>query len=218
MTRLSPRLEKALEFTQGFHLLADIGTDHALLPIKAVLNKYVSRAIAIDNKQKPLENARKNILKAKLDQTITTVLSDGLTNVNEPCDLVAILGMGGNAIAAILDKANLQPVKRLILSPNSESSVVREWLEQHEFMIEDEYFLEDRHKTYQLIIAKPGRMTLTPIEREFGAIILKRRNTTIQDHLNQLIYQLQTALNKTRNQSEQAALNERIKTLKGLIR
>jgi tRNA (adenine22-N1)-methyltransferase len=108
MTRLSPRLEKALEYTKGFSLLADIGTDHALLPIKAVSFGYVPRAIAIDNKQKPLDNAKKNIVKAKLDQAITAVLSDGLSNVQEPCDVVAILGMGGIAIAEILGKANLQ--------------------------------------------------------------------------------------------------------------
>jgi tRNA (adenine22-N1)-methyltransferase len=106
----------------------------------------------------------------------------------------------------------------LILSPNSESEVVREWLEQHQFMLEDEHFLEDKHKYYQLIIAKPGQMTLTPIEREFGPIILKKRNTTFQDHLNRMIYQLQSALNKTRNQSEQSVLIDRIKLLKGLIR
>jgi len=218
MSKLSHRLEKALGYTKGFTTLADVGTDHAYLPIQAVSMGYVKEAIAIDNKPKPLDNARRNVAKAGLENQIETVLADGLTSIKKPCDVISILGMGGDAVVDILAKADLTQVKRLVLSPNSEYHVVREWLEKNHFLIEDEHYLEDKHKYYQLIVAKPGEMTLTMVEREFGPINLKRRNTTFQDHLNHLVYQLQSALNKTRNSSDQEALKERINLLKGLMR
>ena len=41
--------------------MADIGTDHALLPIYLVLNGKCNRAIASDVKIGPLQSAEKNI-------------------------------------------------------------------------------------------------------------------------------------------------------------
>ena len=47
--KISKRLSICLKYTEGFNKLADIGTDHALLPINAVVSGMVSSAQAIDN-------------------------------------------------------------------------------------------------------------------------------------------------------------------------
>jgi len=218
MTKLGPRLNQAVSYTKGFNVLADIGTDHAYLPIKAIQLGNVQKAIASDNKEKPLQNAMSNIKKSGLSDRIETVLSDGLDNIKAEVDLITILGVGGILITEILGKADLKNVKRLILSPNSETATVRKWLENNHFEIEAEEFIEEKHTYYQLIVAKHGEMKLNEIEREFGPVAIRSNDMTFHQYLYKLIYKLEMALSKARKPDELNSLNLRIKTLKALIK
>ena len=58
MQKLDSRLRTALKYLRHGRTLADIGTDHAYLPIYAVENGYSERAIASDINEGPTERAR----------------------------------------------------------------------------------------------------------------------------------------------------------------
>ena len=138
---LDARLSCCASFVRSGSLLADIGTDHAYLPIWLVQNKSCRSAIAADLRQGPLDSAQKNILSAGLQQYITTRLSDGLTKIlPHEADDIVIAGMGGHLIASILEAAPWvkDPQKRLILQPMSDAPVVRRWLCENGFDILEE--------------------------------------------------------------------------------
>ena len=217
MSALSLRLNQAKIRLKGFHTLIDIGTDHALLPIEAIRMGYIQRAIAVDNKQKPLDNAKKNIVKARLEGAIDVCLSDGFDQVEATFDVVTILGMGGHLINDILMRAKFSQPVRLILAPNKDADVVRMWLEANHYQIIDESFIVDKRVFYQLIVAETGEMRLNPIEREFGPMVLKRPNGTFNDFIHTLIRQQEHALKNVKQSDERENISARIRVLKGVI-
>ena len=84
--------------------LADIGTDHAYLPVWLVLEGRVASAIASDLRPGPLQRAKET---AKTYGTeIDCRLCNGLTCITpDEVDTIVIAGMGGETIAAILSAA-----------------------------------------------------------------------------------------------------------------
>ncbi|MCK4552034.1 MAG: SAM-dependent methyltransferase [Tenericutes bacterium] len=212
---LSKRLLESAKYLKGFNYLADCGTDHAYLPIYAVKHGYVTHAIASDNKQLPLNNAKKNIDSENLD--IKTVLADGLPYLNSEIDIVSILGMGGRLIKDIISKADLYHVKRLVLSPNSEAIILRRYLENNNFKIKHEEVIKDKNKFYQIIVCEPGIMKLTEVELEFGPIIIKDNTKTFKEYINKLIDKLTVATKQVKDSKNLEILMNRISILKEII-
>ncbi len=214
---ISKRLKETFKFIEGFNCLADCGTDHGYLPIYAVKNNLVSRAYASDNKKYPLENARRNIEASYLEDKIKLVFADGLTYLTKDIDIVTILGLGGRSIAKIIDEADMQFVKRIILSPNSEQANLREYLESNNWQIIAETFVKDKKKYYQIIVCESGKMKLNKLEREFGPFIIKHKSPEFKEFINSLINTLEKALKKVKNQNEANKLIERINELKEVL-
>ena len=102
--------------------LADIGSDHAYLPIYAIQNNLISSAIAGEVIKGPYEAARKNVLVNQLNDVIDVRLGDGLSvlSKNESIQNITICGMGGPLIAKILKegKEHLVQGPRLVLQSN----------------------------------------------------------------------------------------------------
>ena len=91
---LSGRLALCASYVAENSRLADIGTDHAYLPIALALENRISYAVACDIAEGPLERAKENIRKYDLEDKIQTRLSDGLVNVSrEEIDTVIIVGL-----------------------------------------------------------------------------------------------------------------------------
>lgn len=212
---ISKRLRESAKYLKGFHCLADCGTDHGYLPIYAIKHGFVRQAIASDNKELPLKNAQKNIQDEQVD--VTTILADGLPYLNSEIDVVSILGMGGRLITDILEQANLQHVKRLVLSPNSEHVILRQFLENHGFRIVNEEFIKDKSKYYQIIVSEPGTMALSAIELEFGPIILQNKTQVFKDYISKLVTKLKIALQHTTTEESREILKKRIQTLEEVI-
>ena len=104
MLKISERLCTAASYVRDGAVVADIGTDHAYLPIYLALENKITRAIASDVNEGPISKARENISKYNLDNTIDTCIAKGLDGIDKysPTDIV-ICGMGGELIAKILD-------------------------------------------------------------------------------------------------------------------
>ena len=178
--RLSPRLARAASMIRHGAVVADIGTDHAYLPILLCLDGKATSAVASDINTGPIERARKNIKEFGLEQKISVVQTDGLNGIEEysPNEIL-ILGMGGELIARILADApwTKQQNIHLCLQPMTHPEALRKFLSENGYSIIDEDIVLD-DKIYQIIYAgfTGETYTLSPMELYFGKINIARRN------------------------------------------
>ena len=151
MKKLDKRLAACAELVRRGSSVADIGSDHALIPVFLWQSGWTN-IIASDVKVGPLESARRNLEKYSAD--IKLVLSDGFENL-PPCDDIIIAGMGGETIAEILEGCRHKDENtRFILQPMTKQDVLREWLCEHDFEIIEEVFAKCTKKTYTIIYAR----------------------------------------------------------------
>lgn len=165
--KLSNRLQRIHDQIPEGSRLADIGSDHALLPVAAVRSGKAVTAIAGEVNPGPYEAARKQVSDAGLKEQITVRRGDGLDIISAgEVDVITIAGMGGALIASILDRglSKLDEVKLLILQPNVGEDILRRWLLEHHWVVVAEQLLEEDGKVYEIITAMPKE--LSPIANE----------------------------------------------------
>ena len=151
------RLLAAASLVRDGSRVADIGTDHAYLPIFLVESGRVISAIASDVREGPLENARVNVVKYGLSDKIDIRLGDGLQCISaDEADDIIICGMGGELISWILDDAKwvCSADKRLILQPMTAVDDLRIWLADNGFEILKELLVKDGRRIYTVLSAK----------------------------------------------------------------
>jgi len=139
--------------------VADIGSDHAYLPVHLVRSGISPRAIACDIAEGPLENARKTVKRAGLEHKIELRLSDGFSRYADPdpsrwCFVLA--GMGGTLMARLLDAAPwLQaPCTTIVAQPMRRAGDLRAWLIANGFVIETETACRDAGRVYLALRAR----------------------------------------------------------------
>ena len=115
-TKLDARLLAVASMVRKGAYLADVGTDHAYLPVYLAEENIIAGAVASDIHKGPLESADKNIREAGFSDKIQTLLTDGLQGVEKyPVTDIAIAGMGGLMIRNILEKAHELPYGDLLV-------------------------------------------------------------------------------------------------------
>lgn len=188
MQELSKRLLTVASMVENDSVVADIGTDHAYIPIYLVEQGVCKKAIAMDVNPGPLERAREHILASGLSEQIVTRLSDGLAKLSEnEADTYVIAGMGGPLMVSILARRMdlLQKGKTLVLQPQSEIGEVREFLIHNHYKIIREEMFYDMEKTYvamKAIISKES-ITYTKTQYIFGKLLLENLNPVLFEYL-----------------------------------
>ncbi len=179
--KLSPRLATAVPYVRPGHLVADIGTDHAYLPIFLCESGILAPtragdicAVAADINHGPVERARIHIHAAGLSDRIVTVETDGLRglDVYDPADIL-VFGMGGELIASILDAAPWirTPGRRLVLQPMTHAEKLRAYLSENGWPICGETLSREGERIYQTLSAEWGGEAVaaaTPAEQMVG--------------------------------------------------
>ena len=176
--KLSKRLLVAASFVREGDFVADVGTDHAYLPIYLYLNKKIRGAVVSDINEGPIARAERNIAEFSCMGSVIPLLSDGLCKIDEfSPDTVFILGMGGELIANIISKAEWVKEKkvRLVMQPMTHSEILRKYLFENGFEIIEETLVDDG-KIYQIFSAEyTGVITeADALELCFGKINLFR--------------------------------------------
>lgn len=154
MFQLDDRLRLCAEMVREGSLLADIGTDHAYLPIWLVAAGKCPGAVAVDVREGPLERARENVVRYHMEEQIRLSLSSGLSALGpEDADDIVIAGMGGELIAEILGAApwGRDSEKRLILQPMTTAPELRCWLRENGFGILQEKCAVSDGKAYTVL-------------------------------------------------------------------
>lgn len=155
MNNLPPRLHELTKWLLHDHTLIDVGCDHGWLPILALQNGWVSSAIAVDKALAPLALASKHGNKV---DGLQIVLSDGLDDVNVPTDsILNIAGMGGVQMCAILKRAPIHRITRIVCQPNRDAHLVREWLASVGWHTQEASVLEERGRFFLSWYAQPGK-------------------------------------------------------------
>ena len=143
--KLSARLRCAASMVREGSFVADVGTDHAYLPIALALEGKIRGAVASDINAGPVERGRKNIEEHALTDRISVVMTDGLSGIEPyaPNDIL-ILGMGGELIARILECAPWTKDQsiRLCLQPMTHAEALRSFLLDNGYSIIDEQLAE----------------------------------------------------------------------------
>ena len=164
---MTPRLLKIAGYVKKGEKLADIGTDHAYIPIYLVQNGIINGAVAADVNRAPLAAAEENIRCAGLGKKIKTVLSDGFFCIEEDSfDTAVIAGMGGMLIAEILKMAPRG--KKYILQPMKNLPELKRFLSENGFKITAEGLAAEGDKIYNILVVQDGEQVLSEIELYVG--------------------------------------------------
>ena len=195
--KLDPRLSLAASFVSG-RVAADIGTDHAYIPIYLLTSGKCSYAIASDINEGPLMRAKANAASYGVDKSIFFGLTDGLRNLpleEKGVTDIVICGMGGELIASIIEASEYAKRKdvNLILQPMSSIDELRSYLADSGFEIKDEGICASQGKLYQCINCSytGEKYSLSASELAIGRINIAKgnENPCFADLLSKLIEQ-----------------------------
>jgi len=167
-----------------YEKIADVGCDHGYLIIEAIkLNENI-KAIAIDNKEMPLNSCKQNIIKHNYLDKVRFSLSSGIEDIDDDTECVVIAGMGGNLICEILSK-DLKNVKRLILAPNKDEYTVRSVITKLGFKIVDEEIAYENNKYYQIIVCDKSNdlANYNDDELTYGPINIKKKDNLFNEYI-----------------------------------
>ncbi|MFC4760557.1 tRNA (adenine(22)-N(1))-methyltransferase [Fructobacillus durionis] len=176
--KLSPRLEAVANLVDAKKRVADIGSDHAYLATYLVEQGKVAQAIVGEVAFGPLDNAKHTVATQGLGSQIDCRLADGLAAVSKEdgVETVVIAGMGGLLIKKILnDQKQLGPFSQLVLQPNTDQDAVRAWLVENGYAIVKEQMVEEGEHRYEIIVAEPGKQTLSADDLTFGPFLRKEQ-------------------------------------------
>ena len=178
---LSMRLERVAAHVPNGARLADIGSDHAYLPVALVRRGVIDAALAGEVATTPFQAAERTVRDNGLEQQITVRLADGLAAIEARDGITAIslCGMGGETIRDILEagKAHLSGAERLILQPNGGEQPLRLWLMRNGYRIVSEELLHENRFYYEIIVAeRADPLVYTAEQLFFGPLLMQARS------------------------------------------
>lgn len=191
---LSPRLRVLAGWVRPGARVADVGTDHAYLPVWLSLHRSVASAIASDLRKGPLERARETGRTYGVEN-VDFRLCDGLSGISpEEADTIVIAGMGGENISAILAAApwTTDGGHTLLLQPMTRAEDLRLFLMEHGYRISREALVWDRGILYPCMQVVAGEETLTLGQLHGGAKL--RHDPLGEQYIIAKIIRLQSAV------------------------
>lgn len=188
MYYLSSRLQAIADMVTVGGSMADIGSDHAQLPIFLAGNGIVPWAIASELGDGPYEHTFDAVQSRNLQDKIEVRQGDGLQTIGAgEVNTIVMAGLGGDSIAAILanDWSKAASYKKYIFQPMSRSSALRETLADRGWPILEEKLLMDNNRFVLIIVSQPGDAPyfLDSLAIEIGPEILKADNKLKKEYL-----------------------------------
>lgn len=186
--QLSIRLQALADYVPRNSRVIDVGTDHAHIPIYLMKNHIAVSCVATDINAGPLKKALHN-MKAHGITDIKLIQTNGLQGIDENSgDVIMISGMGGYLITEILQasKALAKKAKRLILQPQQDADVLRQYLVENEFCIKEENFVKDEEKYYTIMCVEQGKASYQKAyEYKYGKYLIEHPNECFKEWLKQ---------------------------------
>ena len=201
--RLDSRLSAVADFVRNNSVVADIGTDHAYLLAYLLQQGIISKGIAADLRQGPLDNAKRTLIECGQLENVRLVLSDGLDKLKKgDCDDIVIAGMGGILIKDILERTSwiYDEKIRIIAQPMSHAEVLRRFFAENGFKIISESAATDGRHNYCIILAEfDGKKRIAQGWYTYIGELYKNSDIVSQAYINKIIFTLEKKLNALKN-------------------
>lgn len=187
---IGARLEAVAALVPQNSVLADIGTDHAYLPVWLLQKGRIKSAIAADIAAGPCRAAQTNIGMYGLKDKIQVRMGSGLT-VLKPgeADGAVIAGMGGSTVIEILKESPevAQALQFLIVQPMAGAPGLRRWACANGWRIEVEVLAEEPQHLYEIMLLVHGEEAQhSDIEYEIGPRLIETRPPLFGKHIDKL--------------------------------
>ena len=206
---LSKRLNAVAAMVTSGHVVCDVGCDHGYVSIFLVKTKKCPKVYALDVREGPLERARQHIEAYACTDYIELKLSDGLKEMPAGiADTLICAGMGGRLVIKIISESmeKVRGMKELILQPQSEIGMVREFIRREGFVLADEDMVEEDGKYYPVMRIEVGRQTkkvsdtatlsdtttvsdtavsekMQAVLDKYGPVLLTKKNQVLKEYL-----------------------------------
>lgn len=223
----SLRLQQIVQQIPDGQGVADIGTDHAQIPIYLANHTNCRPLIAGEKNRGPFRTALHWIRQAGLEDVIDLRLGSGLT-VLEPGEVqwAVIAGMGCKTMIAILEESETvaRSLEGLMLQPMQGSDELRRWLLAHHYVIQNEWLVKEDDKLFQIIQVRSGQadLVIDDIFYEIGPILFTKGDPLLCEHIQNLITYYEDVRRQVPSEGERALrkmaeLDERIVKLKEVL-
>ncbi|MCM0648810.1 class I SAM-dependent methyltransferase [Clostridium swellfunianum] len=186
---LGIRLKKIASMVDVCDKMADIGTDHAYIPIYLIKNGICIRAVASDINKGPVEKAKKNVKLENLHKKIDCRLGGGFSTIApKEVQAAVIAGMGGNLIRDIIEEG-MEVFKNLescILQPVQNPEVLRAYIYERGFEILEEELCFEEGKYYEIIKVRYGNkfLTVDSMYYEIGKRLIEDKHPMISEYIS----------------------------------
>ena len=155
--KISDRIKAICGAVTSGETIADIGTDHAYVPLILYKNNVSPHVIMCDISADSLSKAKKSFTDAEIDMPESSFrVGDGIDVIEKgEVDALIIAGLGGVTIVDILsnDIDKLQSFKKLILQPRNNSGPLRSFLYRYGFDITDNKLVKEGKFSCEVIVA-----------------------------------------------------------------
>ena len=142
--------------------VVDVGCDQAKLSI--MLAKRNQFSIASDISENVINKAKSNIKSNLIDLRV----SNGLSNIKESeVDTLVLAGMGTHTILDILNNTNIR-FKKIITISNNYHDILRNKMNDLNYIVDKELIVKDNNKYYNLIMFKEGNKKYSKKELLLG--------------------------------------------------
>lgn len=186
---LSKRMQMVADMVTKGNVLADIGCDHGFVSIYLLEKGICPRVIAMDVNEGPLLRAKEHIDKRGLTPYIDVRLSDGMEKLLlKEADSILIAGMGGRLVIKILTDCmeKAKALQEIILQPQSELHLVRQFLIDTGFHIIQEDMVKDNGKFYlamRVVWREEKAEALSEEELWYGPLLIKEKHPVLREYL-----------------------------------
>ena len=210
---LDSRLKLCADYVRNGTTLADIGTDHAYLPVWLALKSKIKSALACDIRPMPLQSGADNIEKYGCSDVVKTRLSDGLDEIKEnEADDIVLAGMGGELIVNIIARTEWlkNHDKHLIMQPMTKAFVLREYLCRNGFDIVEEKACTYGGKNYSVMLAVYDAEVRNYPESYYYCGKLEEKDPYVKPYIKQVIKKLNYKAEGKRHCGEKNIAEEKI--------
>lgn len=184
--KLSNRLQAIHDHLPQNCRLADIGTDHGLLMIKAISSGVASFAYGLDINKDPLQQAHDNVVRFAMEDKIELILSDGLKSFTKTADTFVLAGMGTELIWSIMEDYPFKAEDTIIIQSNTKHFELRHLLNDNGFIITKEIYMTDQGKPVFIQVVKLGKTApMSACDAHLGAYLIEHRDDVYTEYLEQ---------------------------------
>lgn len=177
-------------FIDGDDVVTDIGADHGYMAM-FLAGKFSKKVYATEYGKGPFYKLIDNVERLEYQNLVECYQADGLDGLRNDCNALIIAGMGGKTISEMLARrpTSLSNIRKLVLEPQSEAFLVRDFINQNGFVIAQDFYVMEKGKAYPIIVAMRGyeEEPYLPYELMYGRLPIKEHDEILLTYLGKTI-------------------------------